>query len=129
MGTYAVAADVEAYIEGGTGLDAATVERYIVRAERDVDRAVNVVIGRRTSGLKFDPVTDLDATQREALERATCAQVEYRLRMGDDFFVQHQRESMSGPETSVSGRVPRIGPQVRDELISGGLYATTARMR
>jgi hypothetical protein len=37
--------------------------------------------------------------------------------MGEEFFVKAQYQSLSGPDFSTSGRLPRIGPKVWDELV------------
>jgi hypothetical protein len=123
MSTYTTPADVNLYIEGGTGLDEATLNRYIERAERDVDRSLTQYAV--TGGLKLVP-DDMSVDAAAALNRATCAQVEYRLQLGEEFFIEHQYQSTSSPDFSTEGKVPRIGPKVFEELTSGGLNPGTA---
>lgn len=129
MGTYATGAEVNAYIEGGSGYaDAdATLERHIQRAQRDVDRAAGVWVVDRTTGLKFTP-SAMGAVPRAALMRATAAQVEYRLAKGEAFFMEEPM-AVQGPDFSSQYREPRIGPKVYEELQLGGLRRVTARVK
>jgi hypothetical protein len=121
MATYAVAADLETYMPTGSGLSGADAEKLLQRSERDVDYvAGNWPLASQTTGLKFDPTTLAD-WQKSALNRATCAQAEYRITMGEDFMVKAQYASVQGPDFTVSGRLPFIGPKVIRELVSGGL--------
>jgi len=61
MAEYAVEADFEDYIEGWVTDDSAALERYLVRASRDIDRLVGGW-PYLASGYKFDPdETDEDA--------------------------------------------------------------------
>lgn len=132
MATYATQADFEAYVEGWTTSDPAALERLLERAERDVDSAVGRW-DRQDNGLKFGtPATDneqgLTDLQKDALARATCAQAEYRLAMGEAFFVEAQPENVSGPDYSQTGALPRIGPKVYDELEGTDLMRLTTRL-
>lgn len=121
MPTYATKAELDAYIEGGSGLDQATADRLLERAERDVDYAAGAwSIASTTTGLKFDPTT-LPEWQKKALSRATCAQAEYRKTMGEDFMVKAQHATVRGPDFAVTGELPYIGPKALRELASGAL--------
>lgn len=121
MATYATVSDFEGYSEGWQTNDAAALERTLQRAERDIDRILGYQGHRPDSQiLKLVPA-DLGARQRDALMRATCAQAEYRIEKGEKFFRQAQHERVSGPHFSTSGKLPRIGPKVRDELAGSGL--------
>jgi hypothetical protein len=77
-------------------------------------------------GLKMDP-NQLSGSDAMALKRATCAQAEYRDQMGAAFFTTPQYKTVSGPEFNVSGRRPRIGPRVMDELADTDLIQRGAR--
>lgn len=77
-------------------------------------------------GLKVDP-HQLAPSDEMALKRAVCAQAEYRDQLGDAFFVVPQFKTVSGPEFNVTGRRPRIGPRVMDELASTDLIQRGAR--
>lgn len=121
MPVYATRADCLTYIEGLTISDNASFDRLIDRSERDIDHAAGAwPVVDTTTGLKFDPA-DLPAWQTAALRRATCAQVEYRLTMGEEFMAKAQPDQMRGPDFAVVGRLPYIGPKVLRELASGGL--------
>jgi hypothetical protein len=110
-----------------TSLTDADANRALVLAERDVDslspvsRPLDATTGRR-----FD-VTALSSLETLVLQRATCAQAEYRLSMGEDFFVRGQYAQVDGPDFKTVGKLPRIAPGVWQELAGTGLirFATT----
>lgn len=77
-------------------------------------------------GLKVDPY-QLAVSDMMALRRATCAQAEYRDQIGQAFFTMPQFMTVSGPEFNTTGRRPRIGPRVMDELASTDLIQRGAR--
>lgn len=115
MATYATVSDLRAYADL-TGGDDADLERVLIRAERDVDRVAGNQGARPDSQLlKFAPA-GMGARQADALRRATCAQAEYRITVGEPFMVKGQHQSVSGPQFSTSGKLPRVGPKVMDEL-------------
>ncbi len=116
---YASQADLEAYIEGWTTTDAAALERLLKRAERDVDTLLGAYARQSATGLKLDPAA-LTTLQANALSRATCAQAEYRIEMGEEFFVQAQYTYVAGPDFQRRGELPRIGPKVLPELAGHG---------
>lgn len=122
---YATIEDLKAWT-GDTSLAGAEVERALARAEDDIDRAVGAWPIDPATGRKFDPESgDLEAWRYERLRDATCAQAEYRLHMGEAFFTEGQADSVSGPGVSSSGRLPRLSPQAREQLESGGLLRLT----
>lgn len=120
MPTYATRAAFEAYVEGWTTDDPAALDRLLERAERDVDYAAGGWPIDPATGLKFDPAT-LPTWQADALSRATCAQAEYRHSMSEEFMVKAQHSRVSGPDFTVDGELPYVGPKVLRELASGGL--------
>jgi hypothetical protein len=124
--TYAQRSDCLAFIEGLNITDGLAFDRLIVRCERQIDDLLQ--IDHRTTGAAGPKVTPnrLSARQAEGLKNATCAQVEYRLEMGERFFKREQYESESGPDFSVRGRLPKIGPKVVPELVRVGLFKITA---
>lgn len=126
--TYCTADDVNAYVIGGTGLDAAALDPIIEFAERDIDRAAGSWAVDFVTGLKFAGM-ELAVNQTRALNRATCAQVEYRLAKGEQFFIEDQPETLSSPDYSRQGKEPRLGPKAKEELATGGLLRRTVRMR
>lgn len=116
MPTYTDADACSAYIEGLTIDDPDGFDRLIAKAERDVDRALGLYFHRdETTGLKIDPTTLIQADQ-DVLSRATCAQVEYRIEMGDAFFTRAQFQQAQGPDYATTGTLPYIGPAVVREL-------------
>lgn len=131
MATYATQADFEAYVEGWVTEDAAALERLLKRAEKDIDREINTVV---PEGTVPDPTTDLiilpielDAWRKKSLSRAVCAQAEYRLAKGEDFFVEKQMRV--GEFATTSAKEPRLAPKAKEELLQGQFLALTGRMR
>lgn len=124
MPTYATRADCLAFIEGLTINDDAAFDRLIERAERNIDHALNTVPVIETTGLKFDPATML-AVDKNKLRDATCAQVSYRLTMGEEFFVRPQYQNVKGPEFETEGQLPLVGPEAWDILTSSRLLRLT----
>ena len=127
MPTYATKADCVAYTEGLSSTDDALLNRIIERAERQVDRLLRVDFRTAVGdGVKVPDLTRLNSRESEALTRATCAQVEYRVKMGETFFSEPDRGKVSGPDFTVEGSAPdTIGPEVRNELRRGGLLRAT----
>lgn len=78
MPTYATRADCLAYTPGLTVTDNTGFDVLIEEAERAVDRYLGPIAPRSDTGLKLNPA-DLPSWAAEAIERATCAQVEWLL--------------------------------------------------
>ena len=118
--TYSDAANVYAYVTGRTieaavlAMDPDALNQLIRRSERDVDSILGPA-PLLESGLRYDPLT-LTTQERAALARAVAAQVEYRLEMGEEFFVRAQYDYVGGPDFSFRGQLSYIGPKVRREL-------------
>lgn len=115
MPTYATVADVESYIVGWVTDDATALARIIVQAEHDVDSVLGAWDLDALTGLKWS-ATELAAYEIAALRDATCAQTEYRLQQGPDFFIFAQPKRVSGPDFSIEQAEPYIGPKVWIEL-------------
>lgn len=102
------------------------------KAETDLDSIAGVNRPTLETGHRFDPDT-LSTIEAAALTAACCAQAEYRLEMGESFFIRPQHTEVSGPEFSTKGALPRIGPQTVKELRAAGslvkLTTTTANPR
>ena len=123
MATYASVADLAAYTEGlalpiAEDPEFARLSRIIERAERQIDgllmwRGLPDEINHRRVR-----VEELDGWDRESLRMATCAQAEYRLLMGEDFFKGGQYSRVVGPDFETQGVMPTIGPRVWEELES-----------
>lgn len=122
---YATPEDFERYVEGWKTEDKAALERTLHRASKDVDRQVGFGWSTESNGLKFGEPEDnpkkLPDRQLEALRDATCAQAEYRIEKGEDWFVHGQYKSTSGPDFGTQGKLPRFGPKAREELQNSGL--------
>lgn len=82
----------------------------------------------RGGGTRFD-IWALNPAQVAQLRNATCAQAEYRDRMGEDFYIKAQWDSVTGPEFRTTGRLPLIGPKAQRELQGSGLIQYSARAR
>lgn len=119
MADYATVAQLRAYADL-VGGDDADLEKVLERAEKQIDALLGPWVAQ-ANGLKLgDPAAgnplDLTPDEIAALADAVCAQAEYRVAMGEPFFVQAQLESVSGPDFSTRGKRPYIGPKVRAEL-------------
>jgi hypothetical protein len=125
MPTYTDAASVRAYTAPSgvdaelpdPGADEAALNALIEIAERDVDRLLAAVApaDRTAAGLKLDPLL-LEASQVEALSRATCAAVEWRVLTSEDDLVGAEDAIAAGGGFSF-GAIPRPpGPKVAEEL-------------
>jgi hypothetical protein len=140
MATYATQDDLLAYVPGLQINDPARAEALLLRAEREVDDLVAwpgyygatvsvFALWPRyrdpTTGLRLHP-TDLEAWQAAALNRAVCAQWEYHVAMGEDFFLRPQPAAVQQPEGGgYQGRLPMIGPKVYVELAGTDLLRLT----
>lgn len=104
----------------------------IARAVRDLDIAVGGWEPYADTGLKFSsdtmtyPLTDLEA---QLLSDATCAQVEYRMTVGDDFMIRDQYKSQSGPGYGTSGTVKKCAGAAYAKLGQGGFLKLTGRVQ
>lgn len=118
MATYATVTDLEDYLDRDTTDDDA---RVLDQAERDVDQILRLKGARvDATGLKVDPAS-LGAHEAAALARGVCAQAEYRLAKGDEFFIHAQHSRVTGPDFATTGKLPYIGPKVWRELSATGL--------
>lgn len=128
MPTYATKADCLDFGVDFHGADDTAINAMIVKAERDIDGLLPGYDVNDVTGRKLDPA-DLTSSQRRALTDATCAQVEYRQEMGESFFIRGQRDETSGPDFTVKGKLPRIGPKVAAGLRGLGLTGRTQTAR
>jgi hypothetical protein len=131
--SYCTPSNLRSYVAGGAyearipDDDPATI-LLIERAELDLDAEAFVLLPRRPGDRKVDVLT-LDPEELEGLAAATCAQVVYRLEMGDEFFVRAQRQSVSTRAVSHVGKLPTIGPQTERELAAASLWRLTTSAR
>ena len=124
--TYATAAQLRDYTGKTSGELSDTAALAVLRrAEADIDSLA--VVGRPVddaTGLRFNPA-NLTAGEVRTLMRATCAQAEYRLEMGESFFIRPQHTEVSGPEFTTKGTLGRIGAQTMNELRGSQLVCLT----
>lgn len=127
---YATRAELNAYIEGGVAAlgfpdDDEHVTPLLTEASHDVDRYVGPAWPFEEDGFRFGVIAenpkDLTDGQIVNLVRATCAQAEYRIVKGPEFFRNDQHESTSGPDFSTRGKLSRYGPKMREALHYTGL--------
>lgn len=121
---YCAPADVHAYVIDNPSVelpDDAAITRLIERAQRDIDRLCErwPIL---STGLRFDPAL-LPVTSREALRRATCAQVEYIVAAEvGELVAEHDRVTAVPNGVSFAGEPPRrIGLRAVEELSGHGL--------
>lgn len=129
MSAYASVEDFENYVEGWETDDQAALERILERASRDVDRFVGAQYRMQDNGYRFGDLTvnpqALTQGQIDAVKRSTCAQAEYRITKGEEWFVEDQYEAVSGPDFATKGKLPRFGPKAREELRNSGIVKAT----
>lgn len=126
MATYATIPDLRDYTArtldpGHLPADPVELEALLEQAERDVDRAAGGPLhpGRRR---RFDPAA-LTAAQAEALARATCAAVEFRVLQGEESLVGGDDGIRQAGSLTLAPRamLPRRSPKVLEELAGFGL--------
>jgi len=119
--SYASRSDLTNYVVGGYGTYSdVEIDRVLALASKDVDRYAIPYARYKYSELQFyldmDALvwrTDLTLTQIEGIRLATCAQAEYRLAKGEQFFVEQQPVDDGRKE-------PRFGPKAKEELRAVG---------
>lgn len=110
------------------------INRLLIEAEGDIDSIfsgrpiITGPVGNPAIGYRFDTATMSD-THKVGLIRATCAQAQFRHRMGPDFFVVPPYSKVIGPDFTTESVPPKVGSKVRRELLRGGLISTQARSR
>lgn len=127
MPTYATVDEFKSYV-ADIPLDTLSlpddeaIERLLERAERDVDRIAGPWPVLST-GRRFAP-DSLTTAQQDALMRATCAQAEFRLAMGEFELIGADDgiAGVAGVVTFATKPLPRVGPKVIEELAGSGLY-------
>lgn len=108
--------------------DEAAKKKAIIQAEGDIDLYTGRGRGyNSTTGLVYDPTDTArwDAFMVEDLVEATCAQVKYRLSMGEEFFEESARADTQGPDYTMKG-VPRLSPAALTALRRHGVVPRTA---
>lgn len=120
---YATIADFEGYVEGWVTDNPAALQRTLDRAERDVNSYLKWTRFPYTA-----PQFVLLAAEYQAgLRNAVCAQAEYRLLMGEEFFVETSTP-VSGPDYSSTRAPARFGPKARQELLDAEIISLTGPM-
>jgi hypothetical protein len=130
MATYAQIDDLKSYTElqAVLVLSDADMESLLERAELDLDQNLFPPVMALTVANRKIDLTDLNELELFALNRATCAQAEYRVVQGPAFFVQAQYKQVGGPGGfSTTGRLPIVGPKVKRELGGTGLMPIGAQ--
>ena len=124
--TYATAAQLRTYMNlNSTALPDAEAQALIEAAERDIDSLAPVDRDMDpATGLRFAPAS-LSAREALVLQRATCAQAQYRRMMGEEFFIRGQYLEVAGPEFSTKGKLGVIGPATWRELRGNGFIRLT----
>lgn len=124
MSTYAQPADLQEYsdLSAIQNMSDAALSAVLEQAEHDIDQALIPPVQFLTdAGRKIDLVDLLDS-QVLALQNGTCAQAEYRVVMGPEFFIRGQFQAVTGPGGfTQKGRQPIIGPKVKREMAGSGL--------
>lgn len=127
MATYASIQDLVLYSEAVMAPESGSAEelrllRIIERAESQIDGIIMWRGPRDEANHRRVRVADLEPWDRECLKAATCAQAEYRVLMGEEFFASGQYARTIGPDFEVHGVMPVIGPRVWQELDGAGYH-------
>jgi len=125
--SYASRSDLAAYLEDGIPdvYSDEYLDKVLVKASKDIDLFCNYYPYTVGSDLKFASSTDpfewgdIYTHARGQIVEAVCAQAEYRLAKGDQFFVEIQRAEGEFANTQVYQ--PRIGPKAKEALQRSGL--------
>lgn len=130
MATYATTTDFLDYSEGATAGDPAGLERWLMRAERDIAGEITAYDADPATGLIAAAALDaMPAVQRLALRDATCAQAEYRIGRGDEDREHWRPTSVRGPDFSYTdGQAPLVSPKAVKHLRDGGLRSLLPRL-
>lgn len=132
--SYASRSDLDTYLEDGlpAGYTDLYLDKVLAKASADVDFYSTAIYVEYTNHLKFAPIAtptlewdeDVTTPMRAAIIEATCAQAEYRLAKGDQFFVEAHvggtRRSAEGLRVNVSSE-PRFAPKAVEALRRGGM--------
>lgn len=130
MPTYATIAQLRTYVQlDSAALGDTEATNLLAKAEGDIDSIANIdrPISAAT-GRRFAPA-ELSTVEALQLQRATCAQAEYRREMGNSFFVRGQFDKVSGPDFTTEGKLGAIGPQTWRELRANGFIRLTTTTR
>lgn len=120
MSTYASQADFEAYVDGWVTDNPTLLQRELDRAESDVNWFLH---WRQTPFTSLEFLA-LPPEWQAGLKHAVCAQTEYRLTMGPEFFVE-QPTPVAGPDYTTVKAPPTFGPKAREELLRNGIISRT----
>ncbi len=139
---YAQIADLDAYMGASDYLpDNPHKQALIEQCQRDLDLWAGYARGHTDNPpdyTAFDPTNTglqpgdrlfLQPWQITGLNRATCAQAEYRLAEGPEFFMQPPGLVTEGPDYTISGFRPRLAPKALYELRRIGLMQVFARAK
>lgn len=72
-------------------------------------------------GHRLNPSELLNRGQLQRVKNAVCAQAEYMIQMGTNFFVEAEYSSVKGPDFWTTGTRPKVSPKARRELAIAGL--------
>jgi hypothetical protein len=123
MATYAQLADVSDY--GVVIDDPVEAENLLEVCERELDMILIRNTWSSDWALRIDPALLLPF-QATMLNRAACAQFEYHIAMGEDFFLRPQPAQVRQPEGGgYVGSLSAIGPKVYRELGQSDLVSLT----
>jgi hypothetical protein len=134
---YATVTEFRDYIAPDTTqVSDADITAVIIKSERDLEEYLGGGEPAANGRLFGDPFgvdgsvvnpAGLDAWQTVKLREATCAQTEYRLHWGEEFF-SLPSTPVEGEEYSTQTRLPRIAPKAKKHLTAGGLLVWSGRM-
>lgn len=124
--TYATVEQLREYVTGTIPEDDTYLEKLLMECEVELDDQVPRLYPNDEVGPKII-IEDETNLLVDGLMKATCAQAEYHLHMGEAFFIEAHGAS-EGPDTMSKRKAPRIAPKAMRELRRVGLVSTTGTM-
>lgn len=117
---YATSDDYNAFDPANTIPDA-ELDPLLSAASKEIDWALGLYGRNTTTGDKIDP-TLLVQWRKDALAWATCAQAQYHLFKGEEFFASLRPQRQTSREGTIEGQEPFISPRASAELTRGYFY-------
>lgn len=105
--------------------DTTELEGLLEVASRDIELAIGLYGRDATTGDKLN-VANLVEWRQKSIARACCAQAQYHMFKGEEFFASVRPMEQGTREGSMKGQEPFIGPKCSSELARGGFYRLTS---
>jgi hypothetical protein len=121
---YATPEDYAAF-DPSSQMEDTELEPLLATAQKDIDWALGLYGRDVDTGDKIN-VEMLTAWRAAALAWAVCAQAQYHLFKGEEFFASLRPLRQSSREGSIEGQEPFISPRASAELTRANFYRLTS---